>query len=61
MPKLLILWTVGKQPHLKQIEIKTVKQKLAKTLDEFAQSKSDAVSIEATQFEKLEKDYRVKN
>ena len=36
----------------------TVKEKLSETLTEFAQSKSDAVNIEALDFEELEKDYK---
>ena len=36
----------------------TVKEKLAGTLTDFAQSKSDAISIETSQFEELERDYR---
>ncbi len=36
----------------------TVKEKLSESLTDFAQHKSDAVSIEASQFEKLEKDYK---
>lgn len=39
--------------------MKTVKEKFANTLNDFAQSKSDAVNIEASQFEQLEKDYRL--
>lgn len=36
----------------------TVKEKFAGTLTDFAQSKSDAISIETSQFEELERDYR---
>lgn len=38
--------------------IKTVKEKLSETLLDFSQEQSDNVSIEASSFEQLEKDYQ---
>lgn len=39
------------------MEKKTVLEKFSNILNDFSQTKSDAVSIEASQFENLEKDY----
>lgn len=38
--------------------IKTVKEKLSETLFDFSQEQSDNVSVEASSFEQLEKDYK---